>query len=85
MNIPVWTDMPLNFNFFDFGYAGSIRWDQGPSSPGGNISFIPYVTGSLQVDSTNTLARGNTGFDAKISLTSSLNTRLDIQPGFFSN
>ena len=34
-----WTDMPLNFNFFDFGYAGSIRWDQGPSSPGGNISF----------------------------------------------
>lgn len=27
-----WTDMPLNFNFFDFGYAGSIRWDKGPSS-----------------------------------------------------
>lgn len=77
-----WTDMPLNFNFFDFGYAGSIRWDQGPSSPGGNISFIPYVTGSLQGDSTNVLARGNTGFDAKISLTSSLNLDLTYNPDF---
>lgn len=77
-----WTDMPLNFNFFDFGYSGSLRWDVGPSSPGGNISFIPYTTGALQNDTSNNTAKGNAGFDAKISLTPSLNLDLTYNPDF---
>ena len=42
-----WTDMPLNFDFYDFGYSGAIVWDKPPVSPGTNVSIIPYVTSSI--------------------------------------
>jgi hypothetical protein len=80
-----WTDMPLNFSFFDFGYSGAIIWDKAPISPGTNISLIPYSTGSIASDKEAQLpAKGkiNGGFDAKIALTPSLNLDLTVNPDF---
>lgn len=51
----------------------------------GNASLIPYVTGSLQRDPENlisTKAKINAGFDAKLSLTPSLNLDLTANPDF---
>ena len=80
-----WTDMPLNFSFFDFGYSGAIMWEKAPTSPGTNISLIPYTTGSVTSDREGALpAKGkiNGGFDAKIALTPSLNLDLTVNPDF---
>lgn len=80
-----WTDMPTNFPFYDFGYSGSLNWDQAPPVPGTNISLIPYMTGSLSgnnEDGTKTVGKLNGGFDAKVALSSSLNLDLTVNPDF---
>ena len=80
-----WTDMPLNFNFFDFGYSGAILWDNPPAAPKSNISLIPYTTGSYNADRENNVSANgklNGGFDAKLSLTPSLNLDLTVNPDF---
>jgi Domain of unknown function (DUF5916)/Carbohydrate family 9 binding domain-like len=80
-----WTDMPLNFSFFDFGYSGALLWDAAPSSPGTNISLIPYTTGSISADKEAQEPAGgklNGGFDAKIALTPSMNLDLTVNPDF---
>ncbi|MEN9952666.1 MAG: hypothetical protein RLZZ520_934, partial [Bacteroidota bacterium] len=80
-----WTDMPLNFDFYDFGYSGAIVWDKPPVSPGTNASIIPYVTSSINSNrelGDPTKSKFNAGFDAKLSLTSSLNLDLTVNPDF---
>ncbi len=80
-----WTDMPLNFDFYDFGYSGSILWDKPPVSPGTNASIIPYITSSATSNrelANPTKAKFNAGFDAKLSLTPSLNLDLTVNPDF---
>jgi hypothetical protein len=80
-----WTDMPLNFSFYDFGYSGSLVWDQSPPAPGTNISIIPYTTGSFQGNKEENLSsqvKANAGFDAKLSITPSLNLDLTYNPDF---
>ena len=80
-----WTDMPLNFDFYDFGYSGAIIWDKPPVSPGTNVSIIPYVTSSFNSNRENgtpTQSKFNGGFDAKLSLTPSLNLDLTVNPDF---
>ena len=80
-----WTDMPLNFDFYDFGYSGSILWDKAPVSPGTNASIIPYITSSASSNkelANPTKAKFNAGFDAKLSLTPSLNLDLTVNPDF---
>ena len=80
-----WTDMPLNFDFYDFGYSGAIVWDKPPVSPGTNISVIPYITSSINSNKEigdPTKSKFNGGFDAKLSLTPSLNLDLTVNPDF---
>ena len=80
-----WTDMPLNFNFFDFGYSGALLWDNPPAAPKSNISLIPYTTGTYNADRENDISANgkfNGGFDAKLALTSSLNLDLTVNPDF---
>ena len=80
-----WTDMPINFPFFDFGYSGALIWDKPPPVPGTNISLIPYLTGSMEenreqsIGSTNKL---NAGFDAKVAIGPALNLDLTVNPDF---
>jgi hypothetical protein len=80
-----WTDMPINFDFYDFGYSGAIVWDKPPVSPGTNVSIIPYVTSSINANKElgdPTKSKFNGGFDAKLSLTPSLNLDLTVNPDF---
>lgn len=80
-----WTDMPINFPFYDFGYSGSLRWDQPPPVPGTNISFVPFTTGSLNANNEGASATTGSlsgGFDAKLALTPALNLDLTVNPDF---
>ena len=80
-----WTDMPTNFPFYDFGYSGSLNWDQSPPVPGTNISLIPYMTGSMSdnnEEGTKSVGKLNGGFDAKVALSTSLNLDLTVNPDF---
>jgi hypothetical protein len=75
----------LNFDFYDFGYSGAIVWDKPPVSPGTNVSIIPYVTSSINSNrevGDPTKSKFNGGFDAKLSLTPSLNLDLTVNPDF---
>lgn len=80
-----WTKIPININWNDFGYYGALVWEDSPPAPGKNISFLPYITGSLSKDKeANTPVNGsfNTGFDAKVAVTPSLNLDLTVNPDF---
>ena len=80
-----WTRFPVNFSFYDFGYTGSLIWDQPPPKAGTNLSFIPYVTGSVAGDKENgepMKGKFNGGFDGKIGVSSSLNLDLTVNPDF---
>ncbi len=80
-----WTKVPLNLNFYDFGYLGSLNWDAAPPAPGKNISFIPYITGGVNSDPENgqsTRGDFNAGFDGKLALSSNMNLDLTVNPDF---
>jgi hypothetical protein len=80
-----WTKVPLNINWSDLGYFGTLEWDAPPPVPGKNISFIPYVSGSLEKDNENNKSlkpKINAGFDAKVSISSNMNLDLTVNPDF---
>lgn len=80
-----WTDMPINFMFYDFGFSGALEWDHTPPEPGTNISLIPYLSGNMSenVEEGIPVKSGvNSGFDAKVALSSSLNLDLTFNPDF---
>ena len=85
MQYSSWTHMPMNFDFYDFGYSGALVWQQPPPPPGTNISFIPYVTGAMDSDAAAgrpAEGRFNAGFDGKVSVTPSLNLDVTVNPDF---
>ena len=80
-----WTHVPVNLQFYDFGYTGSLLWDASPPLPGRNVSVIPYITGSVSAnpeDGEKSDGEFNPGFDAKIALSSKLNLDLTVNPDF---
>ncbi|TAL41696.1 MAG: hypothetical protein EPN92_12585, partial [Chitinophagaceae bacterium] len=80
-----WTRIPINLQFYDFGYTGALIWDASPPPPGRNISVIPYITGGLssnREDGQKTDGELNQGFDAKIALSSKMNFDLTVNPDF---
>lgn len=83
--IDTWAKMPLNFTFTHLGWTGSLIWDTPPPEPGKNISFVPYLKGSVtktgDINPKFELA-GNAGFDAKIALSASLNLDITANPDF---
>ncbi|MEQ8684544.1 MAG: DUF5916 domain-containing protein [Imperialibacter sp.] len=81
-----WTPLPVNFELYDLGYTGDLKWDIAPTKNGTNISVLPYVTGGVTRDNEAESPRSETsvrvGGDAKIALTSSLNLDLTVNPDF---
>lgn len=80
-----WTNVPVQFPGFDLGYMGTMTFEDDLPKTKGNASFIPYITGSVAVDpENNTATKGkfNAGFDAKVSLTPSMNLDLTVNPDF---
>ncbi|MDE3142727.1 MAG: carbohydrate binding family 9 domain-containing protein [Bacteroidota bacterium] len=80
-----WTHVPTNFNIYNMGYTGSLLWDKAPPAPGKNVVLIPYASGNMEGDQENnnpTKASLSGGLDSKITLTSSLNLDLTLNPDF---
>ena len=86
-----WAPMPRNFPTASLSYTGNLVWDQELPAHQNNFSLIPYFKTSYSKDFANadgskisTPANWNKeiGIDAKISLSSSLNLDLTINPDF---
>lgn len=80
-----WAPIGRNFRMTDVTFNGKLVWTTPPPAPGSNISFIPYVT---TASSKNHLTKNpstkelQTGFDAKVALSTSLNLDLTVNPDF---
>lgn len=80
-----WTPVPRQFASASLAFTGNMIWDETPPDPGTNISLIPYVKGSTSKNNEDGSGVKNdldAGFDAKISLTPSLNLDLTVNPDF---
>jgi len=80
-----WAPVPRQFPTSSLAHTGELVWDQPPPDPGLNWSVIPYVLGGISKDyqsKTKSTYRRQTGSDAKISVTSSLNLDLTVNPDY---
>ena len=81
-----WIQTPIQFVTASFPYGGQLVWDDPIPSSKTNISLIPYVTANTsadnEVDPTVTDSGFQTGFDAKIAVSPSLNLDLTVNPDF---
>jgi len=81
----VWSQVPVQFRSVDLNYTGALIWDKAPKKAKGNVAIIPYVSGSTFKDFEENVAtenKLNTGLDAKIAVTSSLNLDVTVNPDF---
>jgi len=80
-----WTPIPRQFPSASLAFTGNMIWDELPPPPGTNISLIPYMTASTSKDKeagTPVENKFEAGFDAKVSITPSLNLDLTVNPDF---
>lgn len=81
-----WIQTPIQFTTASFPYGGQLVWDDPVPPAKTNISFIPYITANTsanrEVDPVEQNSDFQTGFDAKIAVTPSLNLDLTINPDF---
>ena len=80
-----WPPVPLGFQPSSFAFSGKVIFRDPLKKSGANISLIPYLTGSVAKDheeSTDSNAKGDIGFDAKIAVTPALNLDLTFNPDF---
>jgi hypothetical protein len=80
-----WTHVPTNFKIYNMGYTGSLLWDKPLPNPGKSMVMIPFMTSNLQSDHENNLSSKSSlsaGLDSKITVTSSLNLDLTLNPDF---
>lgn len=80
-----WTNVPVQFPGFDLGYLGTMTFEDDLPSVKGNASLIPYTIAKVSYDPENSIgtkASANAGFDAKVSITPSLNLDLTVNPDF---
>jgi Domain of unknown function (DUF5916)/Carbohydrate family 9 binding domain-like len=80
-----WAPVPRQFPSASLAYTGVLLWDSVPPAPGTNVSLIPYVlTRAIKTygENLSTVYKTMVGGDAKISITSSLNLDLTVNPDF---
>lgn len=80
-----WAPVPRQFPSASLAYTGTLVWDNPPPDAGANISVIPYVLGGVSKNHQaegKEIYRREVGVDAKISLTSSMNLDLTVNPDF---
>jgi hypothetical protein len=81
-----WIQTPINFPTGSFAYAGQLIWDDPVPPARTNISLIPYVAGGISstpiLPDTEAQSNLTVGFDAKVSLTPSVNLDLTVNPDF---
>ncbi len=80
-----WAPVPRQFPSASLAYTGVLLWDSVPPAPGTNVSLIPYtLTRAIKTYDQNLATQYKTtvGGDAKVSITSSLNLDLTVNPDF---
>ena len=81
-----WIQTPIQFNTGSFAFSGQLVWDDPIPPARTNISLIPYVAGGISatpaVPDSNPASDIDVGFDAKISLSPSVNLDLTVNPDF---
>ena len=82
-----WTQFPLNYGGIDLNFMGTLEWAENPKKAAGKVVLIPYVSGGTHRDreeegQTAYEGSGDTGLDAKIAVTGSLNLDLTVNPDF---
>ncbi|MEY4049871.1 MAG: hypothetical protein RL262_705, partial [Bacteroidota bacterium] len=80
-----WTRVPPIFKSYDLGYMGVLNWPTAPPKSSLNKILLPYITGNSTTDDENKKSlqnKGNIGFDAKLTLSSSLNLDVTVNPDF---
>jgi hypothetical protein len=81
-----WIQTPIQYTTGSFAYSGQLVWEDPVPPAHTNISFIPFLAGGSYTDheavpptKSNEL---QTGFDAKVGVTPSLNLDLTVNPDF---
>lgn len=80
-----WTPVPRQFPTASLSHTGVLQWDAPPPPQSLNVSVIPFVSANASRNhekATPTDYKLDAGLDAKISLTSSLNLDLTVNPDF---
>lgn len=81
-----WIQTPIQFNTGSFAFSGQLVWDDPIPPAHTNISLIPYISGGVSatpiIPDTKASSDLNVGFDAKISLSPSVNLDLTVNPDF---
>jgi len=80
-----WAPIPVNRPAIDLSYTGLLNWDEEPKQMSSKVVLIPYITSSSIhniEDGENFEFKFNSGMDAKIAVTSSLNLDLTLNPDF---
>ena len=81
-----WAPVPRQFPTASLAFTGTLAWETPPQKRKTNVSIIPYVLGGVSKDYTEegseTQYRGDAGVDAQITLSSSLNLDLTVNPDF---
>ena len=81
-----WVRTPRQFYTGTFAYAGQLVWEDPIPKAKSNISVIPYISGGgfedREVDPVESSTELQTGFDAKIGISPSMNLDLTVNPDF---
>ena len=80
-----WAPVPRQFPTAALAYAGVLVWDTPPPTPKQNISVIPYVLSGISANyETKNPAnfRNQIGGDIKVSISSSMNLDMTLNPDF---
>ena len=81
-----WVKTPRQFYTGTFAYAGQLVWEDPIPQARTNMSLIPYISGGgfqdREVDPVNSSSELQFGFDAKLSITPSINLDLTANPDF---
>jgi hypothetical protein len=78
-----WQPVPRNFVFPNLAYMGKLNWPVTPKQNPQNFSLIPSATYTANQDQTGPVSNNlKPSLDAKVTVTSSLNLDLTVNPDF---
>lgn len=80
-----WAPVPRQFQTANLAFTGTLSWDEPLEAKGIRYSLIPYIYGQVSKDIENqkdTDFKGKVGVDAKLTLSTSLNLDLSVNPDF---
>jgi len=87
-----WAPVPRQFQSANLAYTGTLEWDHPLPKAGIRFSLIPYLSGKAIQDNSGVASDGKTGrgtdysagagLDAKITLSTSMNLDLTLNPDF---